>query len=56
MTGERLPQNELERQPVAAQQRRIPPEQFIETLLGCDVSTPILGRPTIAVPRAVRSR
>jgi hypothetical protein len=35
------PQNELERQLIAAQEGQIPPEAFIETLVGSEVFMPI---------------
>ncbi|KAA6183042.1 SseB family protein [Thiohalocapsa marina] len=47
MTADFVPQNALERQLVAAQNGEIPPEQFIETLLGSEVFMPIYERHAI---------
>ena len=41
MTTDFSPQNDLERQLVAAQEGRIPPESFIETLIGSEVFMPV---------------
>ena len=38
------PQNDLERQLIAAQEGQIPPESFIETLVGSEVFMPIYER------------
>lgn len=47
MTDAFIPQNELERRLVAAQDGDIPPEAFIETLLGSEVFMPIYERHAI---------
>jgi hypothetical protein len=41
MTDDFTPQNDLERQLIAAQEGEIPPESFIETLVGSEVFMPI---------------
>lgn len=41
MNPEFVPQNDLERRLLAAQEGQIPPEAFIETLLGAQVFMPI---------------
>lgn len=41
MTPDFQPQNDLERQLIAAQEGQIPPEVFIQTLLGSDVFMPV---------------
>ena len=41
MTTDFVPQNDLERRLLAAQEGQIPPEAFIETLLGSEVFMPI---------------
>ena len=47
MTDAFIPQNELERQLVAAQDGQIPAERFIETLLGSEVFMPIYEKHAI---------
>jgi hypothetical protein len=44
MTTRFTPQNDLERQFLAAQEGRIPPEDFIRTLLGSEVFMPIFEK------------
>jgi len=44
MSSSFVPQNDLERQLLAAQDGRIPPEDFIRTLLGSEVFMPIYER------------
>lgn len=41
MTDAFAPQNELERQLIAAQEGQIPPEGFIETLIGSEIFMPV---------------
>jgi hypothetical protein len=41
MSADFKPQNDLERQLIAAQEGQIPPEVFIQTLLGSDVFMPV---------------
>lgn len=41
MSDELTPQNDLERQLIAAQEGEIPPESFIEMLLGSEVFMPV---------------
>jgi hypothetical protein len=47
MSDEFIPQNELERQLLAAQDGLIPPESFIETLVGSEVFMPIYEKHNI---------
>lgn len=44
MSTDFQPQNDLERQLIAAQEGRIPPEDFIRTLLGSEVFMPIFEK------------
>ena len=44
MTTDFQPQNGLERQLMAAQEDRIPPESFLQTLLGSEVFMPVYER------------
>jgi hypothetical protein len=44
MSTEFSPQNDLERQLIAAQEGEIPPEAFIQTLLGSEVFMPVYER------------
>ena len=44
MTTDFQPQNDLERQLIAAQEGRIPPESFLRTLLGSEVFMPVYER------------
>lgn len=41
MTTDFQPQNDLERQLIASQENRIPPESFLQTLLGAEVFMPV---------------
>lgn len=44
MSDDFTPQNDLERRLIAAQEGEIPPESFIETLVGSEVFMPIYER------------
>ncbi len=44
MTTDFQPQNDLERQLMAAQENRIPPDSFLRTLLGSEVFMPVYER------------
>ena len=44
MTTDFQPQNDLERQLMAAQENRIPPESLLRTLLGSEVFMPVYER------------
>lgn len=48
MSTDFIPQNELERQLIAAQEGRIPPEAFIHTLLGSEVFMPVYEKHQIS--------
>ena len=48
MSDDFKPQNDLERQLIAAQEGQIPPEAFIETLVGSEVFMPVYEKHQIA--------
>lgn len=47
MSTDFIPQNDLERQLIAAQEGQIPPEELIRTLLGSEVFMPVYERHAI---------
>jgi len=48
MSDDFKPQNDLERQLIAAQEGQIPPEEFIATLVGSEVFMPVYEKHQIA--------